>query len=164
MISQTAEYALRAVVHLASTRGEPHTTQQIAAATHVPAPFLSKVLQCLGRAGLVTAQRGQHGGFRLAKPAGEISVLEVVSAVEPVQRIASCPLGLPEHEGTLCPLHARLDRAAAQVEQAFATTTLAEIVGETTTVRPLGCRFPEIAPAAQGSEPRPRGRLKRESS
>lgn len=164
MISRTAEYALRAAVHLAGAQGAPRTTRQIAAATRVPGPFLSKVLQSLGRAGLVRAQRGLHGGFSLAKPADEISVLAVVNAVDPLERIVSCPLGLPEHEGTLCPLHARLDRAAAQVEQAFATTPLAEIIGKAAGGQSIGCQFPEVAPEPSVGGTPSRGRVKRATS
>ena len=58
MISQTAEYALRSVVFLGSQVGQPVTTQRIAVATQVPVGYLSKVLQGLGKAGLVDAQRG----------------------------------------------------------------------------------------------------------
>ena len=65
MISQTAEYALRAIVYLAGQE-LPQTTQQIAATTRVPAGYLSKVLQALARGGLVHSQRGLHGGFTLA--------------------------------------------------------------------------------------------------
>jgi len=60
MFSQIAEYALRAVVRVASHHGRPQTTQQIAAATRVPAGYLSKVMQALGRAGLINSQRGLY--------------------------------------------------------------------------------------------------------
>src|ERR1700694_2522282 len=93
MLSQTVEYSLRAIVWLASHNEDPQTTQQIAAATLVPAGYLAKVMQSLGRGGLVKAQRGKHGGFLLAKPAEAVSVLEVINTVEPIQRIRECPLG-----------------------------------------------------------------------
>ncbi|MEO6809766.1 MAG: Rrf2 family transcriptional regulator, partial [Isosphaeraceae bacterium] len=67
MISQTAEYALRAIVFLGGHVGRPATTRQIAATTKVPVGYLSKVLQSLGKAGLVDAQRGLHGGYVLAR-------------------------------------------------------------------------------------------------
>ena len=63
MISQTAEYALRAVVFLSMNVDAAFTTQQIAVATKVPAAYLSKVMQSLVRAGLVRSQRGLGGGF-----------------------------------------------------------------------------------------------------
>ncbi|HXT60231.1 MAG TPA: Rrf2 family transcriptional regulator [Pirellulales bacterium] len=129
MISQTAEYALRAIVYLADQAETPQTTQQIAAVTLVPAGYLAKVMQGLSRAGLVRAQRGLHGGFTLAKPATGLTVLDVVQAVDPLRRITHCPLGLKGHT-TLCPLHRRLDGAVAMVEQALGGSTIAELLRE----------------------------------
>ena len=145
MFSQTVEYALRAAVHLASRAPEARTTDQIAAATLVPRAYLSKVLQSLARAGVVQSQRGLGGGMTLGRPANELTILEVVNAVEPLQRIRTCPLGLAAHGDRLCPLHSRLDRALASVESAFAGTTLAEILSEPTKSVPL-CAFPQAAP------------------
>ena len=129
MFSQTAEYALRAVVYLASQGGAAQTTQQIAEATRVPAGYLSKVMQGLSRAGLVHAQRGLHGGFTLARAAEELSVLDVIQAVDPIRRIRSCPLGIKGHVN-LCPLHRRLDQAVALVEDALQRSTIAELLAE----------------------------------
>src|SRR5437773_2003871 len=109
MFSQTVEYALRAVVHLASQSPACQTTDQIAERTLVPKPYLSKVLQGLSRAGIVHSQRGVGGGMTLTKTPDELTILEVVNAVEPIQRIRHCPLGLDAHGTNLCPLHRRLD-------------------------------------------------------
>src|SRR4029077_6761092 len=98
------------------------TTDQVAKATRVPRAYLSKVLQSLGRAGLVRSQRGIGGGMTLAKPAADLPSLEVVNAVEPIQRIRTCPLGLAAHGVHLCPLHRRLDNALALFEDAFQKT------------------------------------------
>jgi Rrf2 family transcriptional regulator, nitric oxide-sensitive transcriptional repressor len=140
MISQTVEYALRAMVFLADKK-EPRTTQQIAEVTQVPAAYLSKVMQGLNRARLVHSQRGLHGGFALARSPEELTIWDVVQAVEPLQRIRSCPLDLDAHRVRLCPLHKRLDDALAMIEKAFKETTLAEILAEPTTSKPL-CPFP----------------------
>lgn len=129
MISQTAEYALRAVVYLASRPEAAQTTQQIAAATRVPAGYLSKVMQGLSRAGLVHSQRGLHGGFTLGVPADRLTVFDVVQAVDPLRRIRSCPLGIKGHIN-LCPLHRRLDSAVGLVEKALRESTIAELLAE----------------------------------
>ncbi len=113
---------------MAARPGEGLTAGRIAEATQVPEDYLSKVLQQLVRGEVLVSQRGRHGGFQLARPAGQISMLAVVNAVEPIQRIAKCPLGLREHGVVLCPLHRRLDNAYALVEKAFAETTLEELV------------------------------------
>lgn len=141
MISQTAEYALRAITQMAQNPNAPQTAQQIASVTCVPTPYLSKVLQLLVKAQLVLAQRGLHGGFTLRKPPEELTVYEIIQAVDPIKRITTCPLGLKAHGQNLCPLHRRLDEAAALVETAFRSTTIAEVLAEPTTSRPL-CPFP----------------------
>jgi Rrf2 family protein len=149
MISQTAEYALRAIVFLAD-QAEPRTTHQIAAATRVPPSYLSKVMQALSRARVVHSQRGLHGGFRLVKPPAELSVWDVIEAVDPIQRIRTCPLGLKAHGTRLCPLHKRLDDALALVENAFRESTVADLLQEPTKSKPL-CDFPHLAPQRRGA-------------
>jgi Rrf2 family protein len=129
MISQTAEYALRAIVYLASQVGAPRTVQQVAEVTRVPAGYLSKVMQGLSRAHLVHSQRGLHGGFTLSVPAEQLTVYDVIQAVDPIRRIRSCPLGLKGHVN-LCPLHRRLDHALAMVEEALKASTMAELLAE----------------------------------
>ena len=139
MISNTAEYALRAVVCMArSPREGRWTVHDIHNATEVPEGYLSKVMQHLARAGIVQSQRGRTGGFQLARPVEELSVLEVINAVDPLQRIHHCPLGLPEHEDELCALHRRVDREMQRVEQAFGQTTFAELISEPGPHWPLG--------------------------
>ena len=137
MFSTTTEYALRALVLLAMRHGSPQTAQQIAVTTKVPLDYLLKVLNSLGRAGLVNAQRGKHGGFSLANDPADTSILEIVQAVDPIKRITKCPLGLKAHGVRLCSLHRKLDDAMSHVEQAFATTTLADLIDDTETSRPL---------------------------
>lgn len=137
MFSQTTEYALRAIVWLAAQGAEPQTTLQIAAATQVPAGYLAKVLQSLGRARLVSSRRGLHGGFALARPAGAIRVLEVVNAVDPIRRIETCPLGLKSHGKKLCALHRRLDNAIAHIEKAFSESTIGDLLAEPSNSSPL---------------------------
>ena len=128
MLSQTAEYALRAVVCLAGAADQRLTTPEIAEQTQVPAGYLSKVLQLLGRAGLVRSQRGLGGGFTLARSTAEINILEVINAVDPIQRITTCPLGVPGHGIRLCRLHHRIDQALATVEEVFRATTVADLL------------------------------------
>lgn len=137
MLSQSVEYALRAAVYLAR-EGEPRTTAQVADATQVPAAYLSKVLQGLSRAGIVRSQRGIGGGMTLVPTPKELTILDVVSAVDPLQRIESCPLGLREHGVKLCALHRRLDNAMKSVEDAFRKSTLADVLADPNPSVPLG--------------------------
>ncbi len=137
MISQTAEYALRAVVCLAMRPGQSMTTQDIAGTTRVPVGYLAKVMQALRRAGLVHSQRGQRGGFILAKAPDQLTLLEVINAVDRVQRITACPLGIQSHGTGLCALHRRLDDSIAHVEAAFAASNLSELLAEANPHPPL---------------------------
>jgi len=149
LFSQTVEYALRAVVHLANEAPGGRTTDQIAAATRVPRAYLSKVLQALSRGGIVRSQRGLGGGMTLIKSPQELTVLEVVNAVDPIQRIHTCPLGIAAHGVNLCPLHRRVDNALAMVEHAFSNSTLAEILAEPSSSIPL-CPFPSVKAKRKG--------------
>ncbi len=130
MFSQTVEYAMRAVLALAAGDGSPMTTRQIAEVMKVPQSYLSKVLQALVRGGLVFSSRGLKGGFVLVRKPGEITLLEILNSVNPLQRIESCPLDLEAHSSALCPLHRRLDQAMGLVENAFRNTTLEELLSE----------------------------------
>ncbi|RIK78476.1 MAG: transcriptional regulator [Planctomycetota bacterium] len=144
MLSQTVEYALRAVVFLAAESPNARTTDEIAAKTLVPKAYLSKVLQGLVRGGIVRSRRGVGGGVTLADPPSKVTILDVVNAVEPIARIRSCPLGIVAHGARLCPLHKRLDAALASVEEAFARTTLAEVLADPSKSVPL-CEIPPKA-------------------
>lgn len=130
MISLTAEYALRAVVWIAGRRDAAVSTRDVAEAAQIPVGYMSKVLQALARADLLRSRPGRSGGFVLARKPHAISVLDIVQAVDPIQRIKRCPLGYHQNGGGLCPLHRRLDQAVAMVERAFADSSIAELVAE----------------------------------
>lgn len=128
MISPTAEYALRAVVAIAQGGGNAVVTATLVEMTKVPPGYLPKVLQTLRRGGLVQSKRGLGGGFTLARAPEQMTVLDVVSVVDPIKRIDRCPLDIGSHGTTLCPLHKRLDQAAEMVEKSFDSTTIAELL------------------------------------
>lgn len=142
MFSQTAEYALRAVAFVAAHAPNACTTEQISQGTKVPAAYLSKVIQALGRGGVLLSRRGIGGGITLARGVEEVTILDVINAVEPVKRITHCPLGLAAHGVRLCPLHRRLDDALAQMEKAFGDTTLADLLADRDPARRPQCKFP----------------------
>ncbi len=138
MFSQTHEYALRAVTWLAQHANDgPAGHLLIAADTSVPASYLSKVLQLLVRAGILTSRRGAGGGFQLARSPDDLTVLEVVNAVDPIRRIDGCPLGLQSHQNKLCPMHHRLDSALELVEVALSNSTIREVMAEEGRPTPL---------------------------
>ena len=138
MLSHTTEYALRAMVCLAYQPDELVSTSDLAEVTKVPMNYLAKVLQLLAKNDLVTGRRGVGGGYRLMRPATEISLLDVINSVDPILRIKSCPLKLENHsDGMLCPLHRRLDRAAAMLREEFDGVNLNDLISELGARRPL---------------------------
>ncbi len=152
MLSKTAEYALRTVACLASesspegaSPGQAESAEQISERTQVPRRYLHKVLQDLGKAGLVRSRSGPGGGYSLERSPDEITILDVVNAVSPLERIRNCPLGLTSHT-TLCPLHKELDRVYAATEEAFAKVTIGELLKSATSVIPL-CDIPLFPPS-----------------
>ncbi len=129
MISHTAEYALRAVVCLGNRNGGPLTAVQISDAIDAPSDYLSKVLRGLSRAKIVKSQRGLHGGYSLAVDPSDLSIFDVVQAVDARQRHPACPLDGPAHASGLCPLHMRLERLMAAAEQEFRETSISDLLG-----------------------------------
>ena len=141
LFSQTAEYALRAVVCLAGEPSRAQTTAGLANITRVPTNYLSKLMQTLRKAGLVEARRGVGGGFTLSRPPGEITVLQVLEIVDPIQRIETCPLGLTSHGSNLCPMHRKLDDALAHLQKTFSESTIQDLLDTPGQSRPL-CETP----------------------
>lgn len=136
MLSKTAEYALRIAVWMATLPGESTPANALAEVTKVPRRYLHKVVQDLVRAGLVRSQPGPGGGYSLALAVDEITILDVVNAVAPLERIRHCPLGLPSHT-RLCPLHKELDRMYASAEESLRRVTLGELVRSSSKIVPL---------------------------
>lgn len=141
LISRTSEYALRAVIWLVQEPARSQTTRQIAAGTRTPPDYVSKVLQLLAKTGLVRSQRGLGGGFRLAGDPAQITVLDVINAVDPLEHIHTCPLGLKAHGKNLCPLHCGLNDVVIQMEATFAKTKLTDLLNSDTPSIPLGIKL-----------------------
>lgn len=110
---------------------------KIAKATQVPSSYLAKILQNLVKSGIVKSKRGVGGGFLLAVAPDQLSVLDVVNAVDPLQRIRICPLNLSSHRHKLCPMHSRLDEALATVEKALAESKISDMLYDENRPRPL---------------------------
>jgi Rrf2 family protein len=130
MLSQTAEYALRAALHLAAHPGSrPTSVGELAEALDVPRNYLSKTLHLLARAGILASTRGKRGGFRLARPPADIPLCAVVAPFGPFGGEPRCILGRPVcSDRKPCPAHARWRAAAAATQAFFRDTTLADLL------------------------------------
>ena len=138
MLSQTVEYALRAMVCLAACPEERISAGALADQTCVPPDYLAKVLQLLSKAGLIAGRRGVGGGYQIARDPKKIGVLDVIRAVGSMERIKACPLGIEGHEDPLlCPLHHLMDQAIEAMMEVLDRRSLAEIVGLMEDGRPL---------------------------
>ncbi len=137
LLSDATEYGLRAVVWLAQRPGQAQKVREIAEGTHAAPGYLVKVLQALAKARILSAQRGSSGGFRLERDPAELSVLEVINAIDPIERIRTCPLGLEAHGECLCSMHRRIDDAIAAIEQSFGDSTIEDLLTEPSASHPL---------------------------
>ncbi len=96
MLTRTSQYAVQALIHLGRHSAcEPVPSKQIARLTHIPQRYLSLVLGQLARAGVLESTRGKGGGFRLAEPAHQITLHEIIAPFEPtfIRADRSCPFG-----------------------------------------------------------------------
>jgi Rrf2 family protein len=125
--SEAATLALHAAAIMAGSPGPPVTASAMADGLSASEAHLAKVLQRLAKAGLVTGTRGPGGGFRLAKPAGEISLREVYEAIEGKLQVERCMLGSPVCSKPDCPLGGLFARLSDDVMQTLGSMTLEDI-------------------------------------
>ena len=129
-LSKRGDYVMRSAIALARAyeSGTPRKIRQVVADTEVPQTFASQILADLVRAGLARSRAGRDGGYWLARPPAEISVLEVVEAAEGPLRAERCALGDgPCRWDAVCPLHETWTAATAQLSDLLARTSLAEL-------------------------------------
>lgn len=129
MISKTCQYALRAVIYIASNPGEGFvSTKQISKDTEISYFFLGKILNKLTQAGYLESYKGPNGGVRLLKPAENISVLDVLNAIESVKCLEGCLLGLPNcSDETKCSLHDSWKDIKLSIYKMFSGKTIHEL-------------------------------------
>ncbi len=134
-LTRAADYAVRVMIHLAVLPpGSRINRDGLAEVAEVPAHFLSKVLQILVRARLVVAHRGNSGGFALALPAEQVSVLRVVEAVEgPIALNVCSTSGSGCSRQGWCPAHLVWLEAQAALTQVLKNASIAKLAGEVRT-------------------------------
>jgi Rrf2 family protein len=132
MLTQTAEYALRAVLAIAGQpAGVSIGANRLAATLGIPPNYLSKTLHQLARLGILDSTRGKLGGFQLARSADRITLLEVVEPFDDVTGRRACLMGRATcSDHTPCPAHSRWKAVAEQQAEFFRETTVADLLHE----------------------------------
>jgi len=130
-ITRQADYAVRAVLHLAELKknGGRAPTSKIASEEHIPPSFLAKIVSQLSVAGVVQTSRGARGGVSLSRDPGEITLLEVVEAIDGPITINECvndPNACPFGEN--CKVHAIWCTVQSEMVDKLSGTTFAELV------------------------------------
>ncbi len=128
-ISAKADYAVRAAVELAGASGEkPVKAERIATAQEIPLNFLENILGELRHAGIVRSHRGADGGFRLAKPADEVTIADIIRAVEgPLASVRGGPPEETSYPGTSAALPRVWIAVRANLRQVVEHVTVADV-------------------------------------
>ena len=128
LFSTKAEYGVRLMVALGRREGErPVSLAALADGENLPLSYLEHLVARLRDAGLVASQRGAHGGYRLAVPASEVRLLEVVEALEGPIALTECGAGSCEREAS-CVVRAPWQRINRVVRQSLADVRLADLI------------------------------------
>lgn len=137
MLSQTAEYALRAVLYLAERPpSRPVRVAEMANALQIPRNYLSKILHQLGRCGVLVSLRGKAGGFQLGVRPGQLALSAVVTPFDRIEERRRCLLGRAQcSDRTACAAHERWKNVGDTVAAFFHDTTVADLVGRGAAVR-----------------------------
>lgn len=130
-ISKLTDYGTVVLACLAASPGQRRTASEVAEATGLSLPTVSKLLKCFHRAGLVTSMRGAHGGYRLAKPASLISAASIIDAVEGPVAITECS---GDHSAcdfeSVCSTGGSWQRINAAIRHSLDGISLAQLSGQ----------------------------------
>jgi FeS assembly SUF system regulator len=142
-LSRLTDYAVAALVRLSAAEGVA-TSPGIAAAIGIPEPTVAKVLKILAGNGLVVSTRGARGGYRLGRPLAQISVAEIIVAVDGPIALASCVEGSGSacESQMLCPVAGRWDPVNTAIRSALQNISLADMAQA---ALPRGLRMTEVA-------------------
>lgn len=133
MLSDTAEYALRAALYIAQHASAEQLirTDQVAEALCVPRNYLSKILHILAKQDILSSSRGVHGGFRLTHPADDLPLARIIEHFDPIVPQRTCLLGRPEcSDANPCPAHDRWKGISDEVRNFFHKTTVGDLLRE----------------------------------
>jgi len=137
MLSNTCKYAIRAVIFLAINNVENKKIgiKDISKELDIPSPFLSKILQILAKQKILNSTKGPNGGFSLAKPAKDISLLNIIEIIDGTDFFTKCVIGLSTCKPTgdvhlQCPIHRRYEPIGIQLYELFNTESIENLKNE----------------------------------
>ncbi|MDH3472349.1 MAG: SUF system Fe-S cluster assembly regulator [Rhodospirillales bacterium] len=128
-LNRLTDYAVVVMAQMAQRRDLVRTAPRIAEETGVPLPTVAKILNALTRGSLVASQRGAAGGYTLSRPAEQITVAEIIQALEGPIALTACVDGAPgqcEVE-SLCPMRGNWDKVNKAIRGALGEVTLADM-------------------------------------
>jgi Rrf2 family transcriptional regulator, iron-sulfur cluster assembly transcription factor len=131
-ITRAGEYGVLGLMHLARRNpGQRAMIDEVSRQERIPKSFLAKIFQHLAKAGLVRSVRGSRGGFALLKNPGDISVLEIIEAVEGKIVFQRCRIDKPDcqHAGG-CALCGLFERAQDGIKDVLTSTTLRDLLDQ----------------------------------
>jgi Rrf2 family protein len=132
-VTAKVDYAVRASIELgAAPPGQPVKGERIATAQHIPIKFLENILAELKRSGLIASQRGADGGYWLARPPEQITVADLIRAVEgPLANVRGLQPQEAEFEGSAVPLQRMWISVRASLRGVLERVTIADLVAGT---------------------------------
>jgi len=131
-LNRMTDYAVVVMAQMALRPDGEMTAAQIARDTGMPAPTVAKLMTALARGGLAASHRGVAGGYRLARPAEEISVAEIITALEGPIALTACVDGAIDNcdVESLCPMRGNWDKVNRAIRRALQELTLADMMPE----------------------------------
>lgn len=141
-LSRMADYGVVVMTYMAMRAHRTQTTHQVAVATGLPEATVGKLLKVFAREGLLESHRGVHGGYELTRAAEDVTVADIVTAVEGPIALTLC---VDDHPGScdvesLCPMRGGWNRINSALREALEGVSLAAMA------------FPELPPLALGGE------------
>ncbi|MEN6455185.1 MAG: Rrf2 family transcriptional regulator [Prolixibacteraceae bacterium] len=137
MLSNTCKYAIRALIYLGnfSKNGEKIGIKKIAGDLDIPTPFLGKILQSLVKQKILSSTKGPNGGFGLGKPAGEITLYDIVKTVDGEDFFLNClislePCSTHKERGKPCAVHKRFSEVRSGLMEFYSQTTIETITAD----------------------------------
>jgi Rrf2 family protein len=154
-LGRKGDYSVRAVLYLARYYGDRRKSREIAHEMDIPARYLTQILASLVQEDLLTAMAGPSGGYCLARPPAEISLLEVVEAAEGPIGLDQCVLqGGPCSWENSCPVHIPWARAQNAMAEHLASTSFADLVEAASEIDASTQVLPDDAPPHKFPTPR----------